>query len=69
MAWSILNDSLKTELCMHHQPSAIACAAIYIAAEMISLHLNGEWWDKCGCRTSTLEEIARQLLDLLEEQE
>ncbi|CAG8691262.1 5964_t:CDS:2 [Ambispora leptoticha] len=49
-AWAIVNDSLRTPLCLRHRPNVIASAAIYIAAKLSNVRLNDDpsqgqtWW-------------------------
>ncbi|CAG8557815.1 10745_t:CDS:2 [Ambispora gerdemannii] len=49
-AWAIVNDSLRTPLCLRHRPHVIASAAIYIAAKLSNVRLNDDpsqgqtWW-------------------------
>lgn len=46
LSWSILNDSYRTTVCLQFKPESIACAAVYLAAEMMTYQISreGEWW-------------------------
>ena len=35
-AWCFLNDSFETEICMQCPPHQLACAAIYLALQVVS---------------------------------
>lgn len=67
VSWCILNDSLCTTLCLQYRPEPIACAAIYLAGEMIGEQVShGEWWEKFDTSRVELEDIAHQLADMYE---
>ncbi|CAM9256935.1 unnamed protein product, partial [Heterosigma akashiwo] len=46
-AWSYVNDSLRTDLCLRHGAAVIACAAIYMAARVLRVPLprSPPWWE------------------------
>mmetsp|Transcript_33380 Transcript_33380/g.46591 ORF Transcript_33380/g.46591 Transcript_33380/m.46591 type:complete len:298 (+) Transcript_33380:169-1062(+) len=69
LTWSLLNDSLRTTLCLQYKPEPIACAAIYLAAEMMNHQMgrDGEWWHKFGTNRHEIEDICMQMLNLYEE--
>jgi len=71
LSWSILNDSLRTTLCLQYKPEPIACAAIYLAAEMINFQISRdeEWWDKFSTNRLEIEDICMQMLDLYDKPE
>jgi len=67
VSWCILNDSLCTTLCLQYRPEPIACAAIYLAGEMIGEQVShGEWWEKFDTSRVELEDISHQLADMYE---
>lgn len=67
VSWRILNDSLCTTLCLQYRPEPIACAAIYLAGEMIGEQVShGEWWEKYDTSRVELEDICHQLIDMYE---
>lgn len=68
MAWYILNDSLSTTLSLQYKPQALACAAAYLAAELMPdiEFAHGEWWTKYETSRLELEDICLQLVDLYE---
>ena len=66
ISFYILNDSLLTNVSIHYQPHIIACAALYLGAELISEELNngGEWYTKFGAKKVFIEDICNQILDI-----
>jgi len=66
VAYYILNDSMCTTLCLQYQPQVVACAAIYLAGEMVNdrYTLDGEWWDKYNVNSVDIEDVCNQILDL-----
>ncbi|GAB5365405.1 hypothetical protein AAMO2058_001054900 [Amorphochlora amoebiformis] len=49
LAWSLLNDSLRTTLCLQYAPESIACASIYLAAEMMNYQVSGSIFASSLC--------------------
>ena len=41
-AWHFVNDSLRTNLCLQHEPRDIACAAVYLAGKVIDFPQGGD---------------------------
>jgi len=67
VSWCILNDSLSTTLCLQYRPEPIACAAIYLAGELLGEQVShGEWWEKYDTTRVELEDICHQLADMFE---
>jgi hypothetical protein len=57
--WSTLNDSLLSHrVLFQYKPEAIACAAIYLAANILELTLPEEWWGLFDVKTTTLQHCA-----------
>lgn len=42
MAWSFINDSLETTLCLQWEPEIVACAVLYLATRMKSFQVT-DW--------------------------
>ncbi len=65
-AWAILNDSLRTDLCLEVAPALIAVAAIFIGQSVD--HDNGDKYDaflkRTGVPVETITKISRQIIDL-----
>jgi hypothetical protein len=76
IAFYICNDSLLTTLILQYSSSAIACSAIYLAAEFIGETINlrsiaqsssnSEWWEYFSCSRIEIEDCSHQLLELYE---
>lgn len=73
-AWNIVNDSLRTTLCLHHLPQKIAAASIYLSCKAL-LELGGDlakgvkanWWDILyadGVRMEEIGSICSTILDI-----
>ncbi len=39
LSWSLLTDSVRSTVCLQYKPESIACAAIYLAAEMMTFQV------------------------------
>jgi transcription initiation factor TFIIIB Brf1 subunit/transcription initiation factor TFIIB len=46
-AWNVINDSLRTNLCLRFAPEVVCCAAISMAARALALPLPTQppWWE------------------------
>ncbi|XP_050530820.1 cyclin-K-like [Daktulosphaira vitifoliae] len=75
MAWTFVNDSLCTTLCLQWEPEIIAVSLIYLACKLSKFELNDwqgrmphhlRWWDMFvqGMNMDLLEDICHQVLDL-----
>lgn len=76
MAWSFVNDSLSTTVCLQWEPEIIAVALIHLASKLSKFsatdwvgrqpnHL--KWWDMFISHTDVLpilEDVCHQVLDL-----
>ena len=67
-AWNVMNDSLRTPLCLQYRPEAVSCAALYIAGELLSMQVNREpsWWESFGIKDMEMEDMCAQILKLYE---
>ncbi|KAM3188116.1 hypothetical protein ACTXT7_000885 [Hymenolepis weldensis] len=75
MAWSFINDSLETTLCLQWEPEIIACAVLYLATRMKSFNVT-DWqgksrsdqsWYECfveGMTVDVMEDICHRILDI-----
>ena len=51
IAWSLLQDSFHTTLCLHHSPTAIATTVLYLALHCCKVEVPGcwttqrQWWE------------------------
>ncbi|VVC24461.1 Cyclin, C-terminal domain,Cyclin-like,Cyclin, N-terminal [Cinara cedri] len=75
MAWTFVNDSLCTTLCLQWEPEVIAVSLMYLACKLSKFELNDwqgrlpnhlRWWDMFvqGMNMDLLEDICHQVLDL-----
>ncbi|XP_050526199.1 cyclin-K-like [Daktulosphaira vitifoliae] len=75
MAWTFVNDSLCTTLCLQWEPEIIAVSLMYLACKLSKFELNdwqgrmpnhSRWWDMFvqGMNMDLLEDICHQVLDL-----
>ncbi|XP_065201741.1 cyclin-K isoform X2 [Planococcus citri] len=75
MAWTFVNDSLCTTLCLQWEPEVIAVAMLYLAAKLSKYDINNwvgktanqtRWWEMFvnGVTLELLEDICHQVLDL-----
>ena len=69
LSWCICNDSMLTFLSNQYEPHLIAVAAIYIAAGLLNITLETDWYEKFDCNRLQLEDICNQLLDLYDTDE
>ncbi|GAX75351.1 hypothetical protein CEUSTIGMA_g2795.t1 [Chlamydomonas eustigma] len=66
LAWNILNDSLRTTLCVRFKAEVVACGAIFYAARKMQVALpeSVPWWDLFSCSTEQLVEVVKVLHEL-----
>ncbi|ETW10091.1 hypothetical protein, variant [Aphanomyces invadans] len=69
-AWSFLNDSSNTCLCLRFEPRVITAAAVYLAGHYLShwtepLTTNGsqKWWAATSIPVGVLQDAAKGLLE------
>ncbi|KAL3317159.1 hypothetical protein Ciccas_004190 [Cichlidogyrus casuarinus] len=75
-AWTFINDSLSTTLCLQWEPEIIACAVLYLAAKMSKVLIidwegkkpgvHKKWWE-CfveGMSSDILQKICHCVLDV-----
>ncbi|VDD82064.1 unnamed protein product [Mesocestoides corti] len=60
MAWSFINDSLETTLCLQWEPEIVACAVLYLATRMKTWPC---WWE-CFVEGMSVEDICHKILDI-----
>ncbi|KAK3856592.1 hypothetical protein Pcinc_037097 [Petrolisthes cinctipes] len=75
MAWTFVNDSLCTTLCLQWEPEIVAIALMYLAGKLSKFEVmdwagrtpkHFHWWDMYveGISMDLLEDICHQVLDL-----
>lgn len=62
VAWNLVNDSLRTTICLRFKPKDVAIASIYLASKMIDKPV--ELGSVPNLHVEELEEIGNQILDL-----
>ena len=77
MAWSFINDSLETTLCLQWEPEVVACAVLYLATRMKAWsptdwhgRRSGQPWWECfveGMTVEVMEDICHRILDIYSE--
>nr|CAG4637177.1 EOG090X09KD [Ceriodaphnia reticulata]SVE73059.1 EOG090X09KD [Ceriodaphnia reticulata] len=79
MAWTFVNDSLCTTLCLQWEPEVIAIALMYLAGKLSKFEIQDwsgrqprhiRWWDMFveDISLEILEDICHQVLDLYSQQ-
>ncbi|VDP02626.1 unnamed protein product [Soboliphyme baturini] len=61
LSWKIINDSLKTDVCLMYAPSQIALACLHMASVMLGKNLNN-WFAELSTDMEKILEINHQLL-------
>eukprot|EP00195_Chlamydomonas_chlamydogama_P006867 CAMPEP_0202911798 /NCGR_PEP_ID=MMETSP1392-20130828/55951_1 /ASSEMBLY_ACC=CAM_ASM_000868 /TAXON_ID=225041 /ORGANISM="Chlamydomonas chlamydogama, Strain SAG 11-48b" /LENGTH=461 /DNA_ID=CAMNT_0049602443 /DNA_START=45 /DNA_END=1428 /DNA_ORIENTATION=+ len=66
LSWNVLNDSLRTSLCVRFKSEVVACGAIFYAARKLQVPLpeSVPWWEVFHCTTEQLVEVVCVLHDL-----
>ncbi|CAG0914634.1 unnamed protein product [Notodromas monacha] len=66
MAWTFVNDSLVTTLCLQWEPEILAVAMIYLAVKLKKMQVEDNWWSQFVSDVSreTLDKICHLLLDV-----
>ncbi|KAI5074819.1 hypothetical protein GOP47_0010780 [Adiantum capillus-veneris] len=65
-SWNLVNDSLRTTLCVSYPSNVIACGIIYAAARLLSVALpeNPPWWALFDVTSDQIRSICAVLADL-----
>lgn len=68
-AWSFVNDSFASTVCLQFRPQLIAAAAIYLASKNNKVELKSEgdkeWWQVANINAEDLEDSCSQILEAL----
>nr|XP_039265082.1 cyclin-K-like [Styela clava] len=76
MAWTFINDSFSTSLCLQWEPQIVAVAVMYLAGRLCKFepqdwaYNRGRWWEQFidDISMDLLEDICHQVLDLYSHQ-
>ncbi|CAG9770355.1 unnamed protein product [Ceutorhynchus assimilis] len=65
-SWNYMNDSLRTDVFMRHQPETVACACIYLTSRKLKLPLpkNPHWYTIFGATEKEIRDICIRILKL-----
>ncbi|KAL4579512.1 hypothetical protein LXL04_015661 [Taraxacum kok-saghyz] len=65
-AWNIVNDSLRSTLCVRLKPEVVACGVLYIAARRVHVPLpeNPPWWEAFDADKRGIDQVCRVLARL-----
>ncbi|XP_074263089.1 cyclin-T1-3-like [Silene latifolia] len=65
-AWNLLNEWLRTTLCLQYKPHYIAAASLSVAAKLLNFKLPVQdgmaWWMQFDVSPKQLEEVTQQML-------
>lgn len=66
LAWSLMNDSMRTNLCVQLKPEAIACGCIYMAAQKLQRPMPSAppWWRVFDVQASDIDFVVAETLAL-----
>ena len=67
-ACNIVNDSLRTTLCVQVRAEFVACSALFLAAQKHGHCLPHGWWEGCAVDWETLKMCCRTIGNLYEEE-
>ncbi|XP_057655462.1 cyclin-L1 [Diorhabda carinulata] len=65
-SWNYMNDSLRTDIFVRHQPETVACACIYLTARKLKLPLpkNPSWFSIFGATEEEIRDISIRIMKL-----
>lgn len=65
LAWRIINDSLRTDVCLLYPPYQIAIGCLQIACVILQKDLKS-WFAELNADMEKIQEIARYIINLYE---
>jgi transcription initiation factor TFIIIB Brf1 subunit/transcription initiation factor TFIIB len=66
-AWSLVNDAMRTTLCVYYRPEAIAVTALYVAARLLTHPLPESpepWWHLFNVTYEDIDRIGCQMMQV-----
>jgi len=67
MSWNFMNDSLRTDCFVRHQPETVACACIYLSARKLNIPLPRKpysWYELLGVDEDDIKECCYKIICL-----
>lgn len=65
LAWSIVNDSFYTTLCLRYKPNEIAVSAMDITSRLLNVKLLDRWYTIFGVKdVKVIEDISLEILQI-----
>ncbi|XP_008559703.1 cyclin-L1 [Microplitis demolitor] len=64
--WNYMNDSLRSDVFLRHQPETVACACVYLGARQLQLPLPTQppWFALFKVNESAIRDVCRRILRL-----
>ncbi|KAK0075950.1 hypothetical protein PV325_006140, partial [Microctonus aethiopoides] len=64
--WNYMNDSLRSDVFLRHQPETVACACVYLGARQLQLPLPSSppWFSIFNVNESAIRDVCRRILRL-----
>ncbi|XP_014604101.1 cyclin-L1 isoform X2 [Polistes fuscatus] len=64
--WNYMNDSLRSDVFLRHQPETVACACVYLGARQLQLPLptSPSWFCLFKVSESAIKDVCRRILKL-----
>ncbi|GJQ76961.1 CycC [Trypoxylus dichotomus] len=66
LAWKLVNDSLRTDVCLLYPPYQIAIGCIQIACVILQRDQHKMWFTELNVDIEKIQEIARYIINLFE---
>ena len=63
-AWNFLNDSQRTDVCIHFRPEVICCSALEVAARVHRVKLPSRWWEVFEASRDEMDAVVTKVTSL-----
>ncbi|XP_026468513.1 cyclin-L1 [Ctenocephalides felis] len=66
LSWNYMNDSLRTDVFMRHNPETVACACIYMTARELNINLpkSPDWFSIFNVSKADIHDVCYSVLNL-----